>query len=316
MPYSHPLLIDNLAESSVGFHKTDDDKRLRYAFVWPTGVARGTVVIAPGRREFIEKRYEEVGKDFLARGFRVILFEWRGQGLSDRLLDGFKRQRDHMPDFSAHMRDFTSFYERVVRPNQVGPLLLCGHSMGAHLLLRWLIENAAVEVAGAILTAPMLALAGGLAQGSAHLFSWGALKLGYGDDYAAAQHDYNAQDRAFTGNPLTHDPVRFSMVEKYFKAIPDLVVGGVTWEWVNAAVKSMEITQRRHHLASMTVPVLAMTGDQDQVTPISETQRYLSMLPNGESVVIANALHDVMGEVPACRAEAWGHMDRFLAQIV
>ena len=45
--------------------------------------ARGTAVILTGRAEFIEK-YEETVADLAAAGFAVAIFDWRGQGGSDR----------------------------------------------------------------------------------------------------------------------------------------------------------------------------------------------------------------------------------------
>ena len=47
------------------------------------GPARGSVIVAPGRTEFIEK-YFEVLRDLQQRGFAVFCIDWRGQGLSGR----------------------------------------------------------------------------------------------------------------------------------------------------------------------------------------------------------------------------------------
>src|SRR5690349_23013410 len=47
------------------------------------GPARGSVIVAPGRTEFIEK-YFEVIRELQARGFAVFCIDWRGQGLSGR----------------------------------------------------------------------------------------------------------------------------------------------------------------------------------------------------------------------------------------
>ncbi len=61
-----------------------DGAQLRAAFWRPEGVPRGTVALVQGRAEFIEKYYEVVG-ELLERGFVVASFDWRGQGLSQRL---------------------------------------------------------------------------------------------------------------------------------------------------------------------------------------------------------------------------------------
>ena len=252
----------------------------------------------------------------MSRGFRLIFVEWRGQGLSSRLFDGAKRQRDHATDFSQHIDDLNQFYDAVVVPNIVGKLVIHGHSMGGHLLLRWLTERQNTVVAGAFLTAPMLALAGSAAHATASFLSWSSTKLGYGEDYAPMQHDYNDDDRAFAGNPLSHDPDRFAIIEKYFTAYPDLAVGGVTWDWMHAAMKSMYSAQRRSKLERINIPTLALIGNEDRVTPPDETIRYLKMIPKAETILIPGARHDVMNEISPCRDEAWRQIDGFLKKII
>ena len=307
MPNSCPL-----ADSR--YHTLPDGGKLRYAHYEPLAPPIGTILIAPGRREFIEKKHAELGQEFLQRHYRLIFLEWRGQGLSDRFVPERILQRDHITDFATHMTDLSSFMTDVVKPGQTGPLILCGHSMGAHLLLRWQIENPGVASA-LILTGPMMALAGHLVHASAHALCWGAIKLGYGTDYAPMQHDYNAEDAAFDINPLTQDRQRFRIIEDYFAAHPKLTVGGVTWGWLDAAIKSMQFTQTAFRLEGIQLPVLTLSGSEDRVTPVAEISRHLRKIPGIETHLITGGLHDIMNETAARRAEAWRHIDGFLARI-
>ncbi len=311
-----PPLIENFENARSGFCALRDGKRLRYALFDPVGAAHATILIAPGRREFIEKKYAELGTEFLARGFRLIFMEWRGQGLSSRYFEGSQRQRDHATDFAVHIDDLNQFYDAIVAPNILGKLIVHGHSMGAHLLLRWLTERTDTAVAGIFLTAPMLALAGPLAHASASALSWTSSKLGYGADYAPMQHDYSNEDRAFAGNPLCHDPDRFAIIQKYFDAYPDFTVGGVTWDWMQAATKSMYTAERRYKLERIAVPLLAIVGNEDRVTPPDEIIRYLKMIPKAETILIPGSRHDVMNEISPCRDEAWRQIDGFLQKII
>lgn len=311
-----PPLIESFDGVRPGFLSLNNGKRLRYAIFDPSVAAHDTILITPGRREFIEKKYAESGPELLARGFRLIFVEWQGQGFSSRHFEGELRQRDHAVDFSGHIDDLNYFYDSIVGPNLIGKLIVTGHSMGGHLLLRWLTERHNLVAAGAILTAPMLALAGPLAHASTNILSWSASKLGYGEDYAPMQHDYNDEDRAFADNPLTHDPDRFTIIEKYFTAYPDLAVGGVTWDWMQAAVKSMYAAQRRFRLEHLNLPILAIVGNEDRVTPPDEIIRYLKMIPHAETILIPGARHDVMNEIMPCRDEAWRQIDGFLKKII
>ncbi len=44
---------------------------------------RGSIIMCPGRTEFIEK-YFETTADLIQKGFNVLMVDPRGQGLSDR----------------------------------------------------------------------------------------------------------------------------------------------------------------------------------------------------------------------------------------
>ena len=45
----------------------------------------GTILLQQGHNEFVEKYYEVID-EFISRGFSVICFDWRGQGLSEKTL--------------------------------------------------------------------------------------------------------------------------------------------------------------------------------------------------------------------------------------
>lgn len=298
------------------FHMLPDGTRMRYALFDPPQTPRATIFIAPGRRDFIEKKYTEMGADFLQRGFRVIIAEWRGHGLSTRFWSDARRQREHITDFDIYLDDLDSFYEAIIRTHQTGPLLVCGHSMGGHLLLRWLAEHSKRNVKAAIVIAPMLALGSRAAHAIAGVASRLMLKVGRGEHYGPWQHDYDWRDRIFLGNPLTHDRTRFALMPEYFKARPELMVGGVTWAWLSSALKSMRGMRRAHYLEQVAAPVLAITGSRDRVTPARELARYMPSLPRVTNIVIPGARHDVMNELETFRAEAWRHIDGFLGKVL
>jgi lysophospholipase len=292
-----------------------DGGRLRYARFQPTSKVRATILIVPGRREFIEKKFFELGQPLLDRGYRLILVEMRGQGLSSRFLQGALRQRDHITNFTTGLDDLRAFYRGVVINDLASPLIVHGHSLGGHYLLRWLAEDKPA-VAGAFVTAPMLALAGIPAHLTAHGISWMGVRLfGHATDYAPMQHDYGSEERMFAANPLTQDPDRFQIIENYFTAYPDLTVGGVTWEWVLAALRSMHISHARPYFANIDVPVLALSGGQDRVTPAHEIMRYLNHIPRMQSHLLMNARHDIMNEIASVRDEAWQLIDDFLSPL-
>ncbi|MDE1900237.1 MAG: alpha/beta hydrolase [Alphaproteobacteria bacterium] len=297
------------------FFTLKDGGRLRYARFETAHASRGTVLVIPGRREFIEKKFAELGQPLLDAGWRLIVVEPRGQGLSTRVLSGSMRQRDHIDDFDTHLNDLRAFYDAVVKPElTTTPLIVHGHSLGGHLTLRWLAEDNPA-ITAAFLTSPMMALSGMPAHLVAHGLSWFNVRLfGHAYEYAPLQHDFNAEDCVFADNVLTQDAARFPIIENYFAAHPDMAVGGVTWGWLLAALKSMQHAHTLPYLGRIAVPVLAILGAEDKVTPAKETAPTLNFIPRVQTHIIDKCRHDVMNEITPARDEAWRLIDEFLGK--
>jgi lysophospholipase len=290
-----------------------DGGRLRYAQFSSSPDPKGTILVVPGAREFIEKKHIECGESLVKRGFRVVIYEPRGQGLSSRFVDGKLRQRNHIEDFQTHLEDLREFFASVVAPGLAEPFICHGHSFGAHILMRWLAEDKPKNASGAFFTAPMVALSGMAAHMAGFGLSWASVRLfGHETTYAPMQHDFGGEDLIFANNPLTQDEERFQIMANYFAAHPELTTGGVTWGWMLAALASMNTTQTWPYLANIEVPILALTGDQDAVTPPMEITPYLNMVPTIRSRIITGARHDLLNEKEELRAEAWRHIDEFL----
>ena len=84
-----------------------DGVRLRVG-LWPKRDARGTVLIFPGRTEYVEK-YGRAASEFAARGYAVATIDWRGQGLSERLIDD--PLTGHVFDFADYQIDVAALTE-------------------------------------------------------------------------------------------------------------------------------------------------------------------------------------------------------------
>ncbi len=290
-----------------------DGGQLRYAQFAASMNPKGTILVLPGAREFIEKKYIECGRRLVSQGFRVIIVEPRGQGLSSRMLDGEMRQRTHIDDFDTYIDDLRAFCREIVFPRLTGPLILHGHSLGGHIVLRWLADDRPEEVSGAFVTSPMLAFSGMVA----HLAGYGAHLTGmrmFGGEtvYAPLQHDFGGDDYLFENNPLTQDEDRFRLLERYFEAQPELITGGVTWGWLLEALGSMQAMQTWPYLSKIEVPVLSLMGDRDIVTPPGEVAPFLNMIPNVRTRILFGARHDLLNEVDLIRAESWREIDAFL----
>ncbi|MFX9169433.1 alpha/beta hydrolase, partial [Acinetobacter baumannii] len=93
------------------------------------GAARGSVVLSPGRSEPIEKYFEVIG-ELQARGFTVLVHDWRGQGLSHRMLPD--ALAGHAPDWRTYLHDFDAMIA-AFRARLPEPWIALGHSMGGGL---------------------------------------------------------------------------------------------------------------------------------------------------------------------------------------
>ena len=92
----------------------------------------GTIFLQQGHNEFIEKYYETI-QEFIDRGYSVICFDWRGQGMSERMIDDINKS--FINDFKRHDKDLENILEEIIDPFFPKPLIGIGHSMGGCLML-------------------------------------------------------------------------------------------------------------------------------------------------------------------------------------
>src|SRR3974390_846379 len=137
-----------------GAIKTPDGVMLRFARWAPPPGRKGTVVLLQGRAEFIEKYFETV-RDLRARGFAVAAFDWRGQGLSDRL--PANRKKGYVRNFSQDLTDLGAMMEQIVLPDCPPPIFALGHSMGGAIAIR-ACHDGSRWFQRVVLSAPMIAL--------------------------------------------------------------------------------------------------------------------------------------------------------------
>src|SRR3954453_12819534 len=124
------------AEAKLSAWTASDGWRLRRIdWAQPSGTkARGSLLFAGGRGDFIEK-YLEIQNHWFARGWNVTAFDWRGQGGSRDGVEGAAAD-----SFDAMAGDLAGLAADW-RGAFAGPHAAVGHSMGGHLLLRGLVEQ-------------------------------------------------------------------------------------------------------------------------------------------------------------------------------
>ncbi len=290
-----PYFAD-IAEGPPGdavWARTPDGVRIRVG-LWRTGV-RGTVVVFPGRGEYVEK-YGPMAADLAARGFATAAIDWRGQGLADRLLPD--PLVGHVEAFADYQRDVAAAMDAVRAEGLPEPVFAVAHSMGGAIALRSLIEG--IRADAAAFTAPMWGMRfGSVGRPAAWALASGARRVGLANRYApgTGPGSYVATTPA-EGNVLTSDPAMYALMARQIAAHPELALGGPSLHWVGAALAETRALRR---LASPAVPALTVLGSRERVIdPAAVTER-MARWPGGRLERIEGAEHEIIMERPALR---------------
>ena len=282
--------------------------RLRAAFWTPSTMVaktpRGTVILSPGRTEPIEKYFEVIG-NFLARGFCVLAHDWRGQGLSARLLP------DRLKGHARAVEEFLDDYSRLLDAYQdraPKPWIMVGHSMGAVLNLLTL-ENGEDRFAGAVLSGPMLRIkTGKRSMWSVKLAVRWNLRHGKAGDFVLDDPD-DPFDHTFEKDALTTDQGRYDLWRQQLYACPHLAVGGPTWGWLAFGLDAGERALKLKALKSVKIPTtFVQAGEDDRVW--KQTNRWAAKrLGRGRYVEVPGAKHEVIMETDDLRAHFLSEFD-------
>ena len=282
--------------------------RLRAAFWTPSTLVaktpRGTVIVSPGRTEPIEKYFEVIG-NFLARGFCVLAHDWRGQGLSARLLP------DRLKGHARAVEEFLDDYDRLLNAFETRapkPWIMVGHSMGGALNLLSL-ENGESRFAGAVLTSPMLRIkTGKRSMWSVKLAVRWNLRHGKACDYVLDNPD-DPFDHTFETDGLTSDQHRYDLWRQQLYACPHLAIGGPTYGWLAFALDAGERALKPKALKAVKIPVtFVQAGEDDRVW--KQTNRWAAKrLGRGRYVEVLGAKHEVIMETDDLRAHFLSEFD-------
>ena len=273
---------------------TVDGVRVRVGH-WPLEGAKGTVLIFPGRTEYVEK-YGRTAKDFAARGFASVAIDWRGQGIADRLLEN--RAIGHVDVFEDYQLDVKAMLSHVEKLNLPKPYFLLGHSMGGCIGLRSVYDGLPVD--GVAFSAPMW----GIKMSPAlRPIAWGlssvSKPLGFSGVFAPGQQAETYVLRATPeDNTLTSDASAFEMLQAQLKAYPDLALGGPSLHWLNEALREMRALAQK---PSPDLPCITFLGSDEDIVDPHRIHDRMGRWDSGELVILDRGRHEVLMEVPPIR---------------
>ncbi len=300
MPYPSAPLYDDVAGGPPGgaayWLTCSDGVRIRIGCWTPEGAARGTVLLFPGRTEYVEK-YGAAAADLAARGFATLVIDWRGQGLADRLLDDPRIGHvDRFPDFQ---RDVEAAVTAATRLDLPRPFHLLAHSMGGCIGLRAVFEG--LPVNSCAFSAPMWgiqmpAVLRPVAVGAAYV---GPL-LGLSTRLMPTTKPENyVEFQDFEGNALTTDRGMYQMMQAQLAAHPDLGLGGPSLQWMREALS--ETTQLARQPAPA-LPCVTFLGTRESIVCPDAIRTRMAGWTKGQLDMVEGAQHEVMMEGPDTRA--------------
>jgi lysophospholipase len=270
----------------------------------PGAEARGTLLFAGGRGDFIEKYLEPLAY-WPRAGWNVTSFDWRSQGDSRGDIAG-----GHLDSLDPLVADLEALAGEL-RAGAEGPLVAIGHSMGGHLLLRAVAEQR-VRLEAAVLIAPML-----LAD-SAPLPAW----AGWWTASAMSMIGMRRQPvwrpslvPAGQGSSrqryLTSCPKRYEDELWWWEREPGFNLGAPSWGWLDAAYRSCAALSDAL-LKRVETPVLIVATEADRLVSPAAIRRAAALLPRGQLKMFADAGHEILREADKVRLEALAAIDGFL----
>ena len=277
---------------------------------WPRtepGATRGSLLFIGGRGDFIEK-YLESYADWRGAGWNVTSFDWRGQGLSQV---GEPGPAFGFEEMAADLAGLIEAWDA----DAPGPHVAIAHSMGAHLLLRALIDKRPALDA-AVLVAPMLEvnsypMPGWLAPQIAEFMC----QLGWEKERVWKPPPGGSPWGSTRQRNLTGSRERYEDELHWWAARPGFDIGSPNWGWLREAFRSSAASFTADKLATVTLPILIVATDRDRLVSSEAIRRIARQLPDARVEWVNEAAHEILRESDSIRRDALDRIDAFLAEL-
>lgn len=304
----HTQIARGPAGGRAVYRQTADGLRLRLALWQPPGAQAGTVLLFQGRTEYAEK-YGPAAAEFAAMGYQTLVPDWRGQGLSDRLLPD--RLVGHIDDFAQYQHDVATMRAFALDMDLPRPWFVLGHSMGGCIALRALQEGLEARAVG--FSAPMFGIAiHPLVRPLARPL--GALLTGLGQGHRFAPGT-GAQSYVASHSPpdnaLTEDAQMYAFMRDQLRAHPELGLGGPSCGWVHAALRE---SQAVSGAALPALPCHCALGTAETIVDSARIRATIARWPGATLALVPGGRHEVMMETPPRRRQFYDALGQLFAR--
>ena len=298
------LAVPYFEHGISGFITAPDGIRIQYRYFRGTHSKKGTIVIANGRTEFMEK-YSELVYDLKNSGYSIVLYDHRGQGASERLLTD--PLRGYVAKSTDYVNDLSQLIEEVVKPESKGPLFILANSMGGAIATQYLIENPNT-VSAFVAVSPMYApgLKGIPQEVAFRIFEgvcfFNSKDIVYGQSYDPFTLNYET-------NSVTTSAGRFNYALELLKTHPSFAVGGPTNQWTLEAIRmGLDIKLKAAQL--LTPTLIFQAGNELIVLPEAQNE-IQSAAKDAQLLNVAGAKHELLMERDELRKPVLAKLVRF-----
>lgn len=296
-------------DATVDLWPAPDGWNLR-RFHWPAahGTApRGAILFQTGRADVFEK-YLESFAHWHHHGWSVTSLDWRGQGGSGRFSSDARV--GHAVDFGTWIADLSAIWGEW-SAGSPGPHVLMGHSMGGHLALRALMEEAVTPDA-LVLIAPMLGLRGPISNKLAERLA--RFMRNRGDPARPAwKGGERPGAKLERQRMLTSDASRYADEQWWYEQSPAIKLGPPSWSWLTEAFSSTRLQRGDPRLPTLEVPIQMLVAEADELVDARAAIELAQRLPRIELVRFGReSAHEILREADPVRDRALAAIDAFL----
>jgi lysophospholipase len=262
------------------------------------------VAIFPGQAEPAE-RYSEMIWDLKELGYNVAIIDHRGQGRSERLVSTYGLS--HVDKFQYYVDDATHWLKQL-KQNYSQKIYLLAHSMGGAIATGVVVNNPGL-VEKVVLSAPMLQIEtkpypGFVARGISGLMKL----LGKKEAFALGQSPFNL-DMPFAENTTTDSPIRFQAFIDHYRLHPEIVIGGVSNNWVAESLKYTKKLKKKY--SSFEPPVFVFQAGQDTWVKPKRQNIFCAKARNCKLIHFNQAKHEILLHQDGTRDKALEFIDTF-----
>jgi lysophospholipase len=271
--------------------------------------AKANIVISSGRTEGMVK-YQELLYDLNRNGYSVYIFDHRGQGNSERLLED--PEIGHVKHFENYVKDMHHFVKNYLPKDK--KRILIAHSMGGAIASLY-VEKYLKDFTALVLSSPMhqpLLVGEQLNTFACELVEKRKRDI---DRYIIGEGSYSDSLSPFSENILTHSKIRYEITETAFEMEPETKLGGPSVRWVSEACRASQ--QAVEDADKIEIPILLLQASEDKVVSLQAQDEFCEKSKKVcKKREIKNAYHELFIEKDSIRTEVLNALFSFIDAVL